>query len=557
MIGADPLVLPALEARRLGPSGTTGYIEPAALAEYEQLLLPARNHPRRLRGLPRQRRHRPEHDRASRAAGETHRLRPAGAVGPARRGARALRPAGAVACAMRRRRHGRTAKPCRAGHYIPEELPDATARTAAELLRAVAELAPGNTALSSVHRAQHAAATIGRDPSRRSTVYARLAAQARPALPGALHAPGCSAPWGCCCAPSPGSRSASAAGSRWLFLLLVALGLRDTRQTRHAVLRNYPVIGAPALPARVHPPRDPPVLHRERQRGDAVLARSSARWSTSAPRASPTSAPSARSSTCTPTATSGSTTRSRPRTLATPRLPRHHRRPDCAQPYSASVFNISAMSFGALSRQRHPRAERGRASAAASRTTPARARSARYHREHGGDLIWEIGSGYFGCRNDDGSFNAERFAANARDPQVKMIEIKLSQGAKPGHGGVLPGAEGHARDRRGARRAGRAWTASRRRATAPSRRRSRCCSSSSGCATLSGGKPAGFKLCIGHPWEWFAHRQGDAGDRHHARLHRRRRRRGRHRRGAAGVHRPRRRAAAGRPAAGAQHAGRR
>ena len=63
----------------------------------------------------------------------------------------------------------------------------------------------------------------------------------------------------------------------------------------------------------------------------------------------------------------------------------------------------------------------------------------RHHRVHGGDLIWEIGSGYFGCCGADGSFSEERFAANARDPQVKMIEVKLSQGAKPGHGGVLPG----------------------------------------------------------------------------------------------------------------------
>src|SRR3546814_9727189 len=62
-----------------------------------------------------------------------------------------------------------------------------------------------------------------------------------------------------------------------------------------------------------------------------------------------------------------------------------------------------------------------------------------YHRENGGDLVWEIGSGYFGCREEDGRFSEERFAANARDPQVKMIELKLSQGAKPGHGGVLPG----------------------------------------------------------------------------------------------------------------------
>ena len=91
---------------------------------------------------------------------------------------------------------------------------------------------------------------------------------------------------------------------------------------------------------------------------------------------------------------------------------------------------------------------------------------------HGGDLIWEIGSGYFGCRNDDGSFTEERFAANARDPQVKMIELKLSQGAKPGHGGVLPGPKVTVEiaEARGVRRGS---TASRRRRTAPSGRRSR------------------------------------------------------------------------------------
>ncbi|KAF1051029.1 MAG: Glutamate synthase [NADPH] large chain [Burkholderia gladioli] len=65
----------------------------------------------------------------------------------------------------------------------------------------------------------------------------------------------------------------------------------------------------------------------------------------------------------------------------------------------------------------------------------------KYHREHGGDIIWEIASGYFGCRNDDGTFNADKYAKQAADPQVKMIEVKLSQGAKPGHGGVLLAAK--------------------------------------------------------------------------------------------------------------------
>jgi len=65
----------------------------------------------------------------------------------------------------------------------------------------------------------------------------------------------------------------------------------------------------------------------------------------------------------------------------------------------------------------------------------------KYHKEGGGDLIYEVGSGYFGCRDADGNFNPEKFAERAKLDQVKMIEIKLSQGAKPGHGGMLPAAK--------------------------------------------------------------------------------------------------------------------
>ena len=111
---------------------------------------------------------------------------------------------------------------------------------------------------------------------------------------------------------------------------------------------------------------------------------------------------------------------------------------DRAQPYSMSVFNISAMSFGALSANAILALNGGAKRGGFAHDTGEGSIS-QHHRVHGGDLVWEIGSGYFGCRNDDGTFNAEKFAANARDPQVRMIEIKLSQGAKPGHGGVLPG----------------------------------------------------------------------------------------------------------------------
>lgn len=119
---------------------------------------------------------------------------------------------------------------------------------------------------------------------------------------------------------------------------------------------------------------------------------------------------------------------------------RHDRRPDCTKPYSASVFNISAMSFGALS----PNAVRA-LNAGAKKGNFAHDTGeggvSPYHRENGGDLIWEIGSGYFGCRNPDGTFNPELFAKVASDDQIKMIELKVSQGAKPGHGGVLPAAK--------------------------------------------------------------------------------------------------------------------
>jgi hypothetical protein len=112
--------------------------------------------------------------------------------------------------------------------------------------------------------------------------------------------------------------------------------------------------------------------------------------------------------------------------------------PDCREPYSLSLLNVSAMSFGALSANAIRSLNKGAKMGGFAHDTGEGGLST-YHREFGGDIIWEIGSGYFGCRNEDGSFSPDRFAAMAREPQVKMIEIKLSQGAKPGHGGVLPG----------------------------------------------------------------------------------------------------------------------
>lgn len=178
--------------------------------------------------------------------------------------------------------------------------------------------------------------------------------------------------------------------------------------------------------------------------------------------------------------------------------------PECrrAQPYSASVFNISAMSFGALSANAILALNGGAKKGNFMHDTGEGSISV-HHRVHGGDLVWEIGSGYFGCRSEDGKFSKEKFVENARSPQVKMIEVKLSQGAKPGHGGVLPGAKVSAEI-----------------AAARGVQPGQDCisppfhsafSSPLGLLqfiellrTESGGKPTGFKLAIGHPWEFFA-----------------------------------------------------
>lgn len=175
--------------------------------------------------------------------------------------------------------------------------------------------------------------------------------------------------------------------------------------------------------------------------------------------------------------------------------------PQCRQPYSISVFNISAMSFGSLSANAIQALNKGAAKGGFAHDTGEGSMSV-HHRKHGGDLIWEIGSGYFGCRTSEGRFDPERFAEQAKDPQVKMIEIKISQGAKPGHGGVLPAAKVNEEiaEARGV----------------PVGKDCISPASHSAFSTptelmsfirtlreLSDGKPVGFKLCIGQIHEWF------------------------------------------------------
>ena len=172
--------------------------------------------------------------------------------------------------------------------------------------------------------------------------------------------------------------------------------------------------------------------------------------------------------------------------------------PDCQQPYRASLYNISAMSFGALSGNAILALNKGAKMGGFAHDTG----------EGGGDLIYQVGSGYFGCRTAEGRFDPEAFAKQAADPQVKLIELKLSQGAKPGHGGVLP-----------------------------ARKISEEIAEARGVPTARavGRQTGGYEDVHRAPAGIHVYRQGDAGDRYRARFHRDRRQGGRHGSGAVGI----------------------
>jgi glutamate synthase domain-containing protein 2 len=179
--------------------------------------------------------------------------------------------------------------------------------------------------------------------------------------------------------------------------------------------------------------------------------------------------------------------------------------PDCLQPYSGSILNISGMSYGALSEN-----------AIVALSTAAKLGGfyhntgeggiSRFHREGGGDLVWNVGTGYFGCRTEGGQFCERMFAENACTPQVKMVEIKLSQGAKPAHGGMLPKekitpAIAEARGLVGRGLTEDCNSPARHSAFANPRELMLFVRKLRG---LSGGKPVGFKLCVGRPKEFAA-----------------------------------------------------
>ena len=292
----------------------------------------------------------------------------------------------------------------------------------------------------------------------------------------------------------------------WLWLLvaifaaLVLVGLMDLNQTRHAVLRNYPILGhvryffemiRPEIRQYLIESDDEEVPFSREAR--AIVYQRAKNVEDKRPFGTKMKVYSGGYQWLTHSI--------QPKKIKDTNFRIQIGGPDCSQPYSASIYNISAMSFGALSANAISALNNGARIGGFAHDTGEGAIS-RYHRQGGGDLIWEIGTGYFGCRDDQGRFDPEKFAANAADPQVKMIEIKLSQGAKPGQGGVLPAAK-----------------------ITPEIAEARgvpmgvdCVSPASHSAfstplemmtfiadlrRLSKGKPVGFKLCIGHRREFM------------------------------------------------------
>ena len=176
--------------------------------------------------------------------------------------------------------------------------------------------------------------------------------------------------------------------------------------------------------------------------------------------------------------------------------------PQCSQPYDIALLNVAAMSFGSLSANAVLALNGGAAKGGFAHDTGEGGLS-KYHLEPGGDLVWEIGSGYFGCRTKDGGFDAEEFARKAAEPSVKAVSVKLSQGAKPGIGGVMPAAKmtEEIAEARGV-------PVGERCVSPPAH------SAFSGPKGLlefvadlrerSGGKPTGFKLCVGSRVEVLA-----------------------------------------------------
>ncbi|WP_406139302.1 FMN-binding glutamate synthase family protein [Streptomyces sp. NBC_01089] len=292
----------------------------------------------------------------------------------------------------------------------------------------------------------------------------------------------------------------------WLFAavplaLLGLLGVWDLTQRRHTVLRNYPVIGhARYLLERVRPElqqyfvernydgrpfdRDTRSIVYERAKGTAAeepFGTERDVYETGYESLVPSMAP------C-------------PVPQTTPRV--RIGGPDCTRPYDMALLNVSAMSFGSLSANAVLALNGGAAAGGFAHDTGEGGLS-EYHLRPGGDLVWEIGTGYFGCRTHDGGFDPAQFADTAAHDQVKCVSLKLSQGAKPGIGGVLPGAKVNAEiaRARGVPQGETVISPPYHREFSTPRELVRFLVRM---RELSGGKPTGFKLCPGSRRQFLA-----------------------------------------------------
>jgi glutamate synthase domain-containing protein 2 len=283
-----------------------------------------------------------------------------------------------------------------------------------------------------------------------------------------------------------------------VLLPLVAVGIHDLVQRSHAILRNYPIIGhirfmleavRPELRQYlIEDERDPVPFSREHR---ALVYRRAKNVQDSQPLGTVKDVNAVGY---------GWISHSiRPATISDSNFRVRIGGPDCLQPYSASVLNISGTSFGAMGANAIMAFNAGAKLGAFAHNTGEGSISP-YHRRGGGDIVWQVATGYFGCRTPDGRFDPEAFERQAREPQVKMIEVKLSQGAKPGHGGVLPKAKiteeiaatrGIGRDRDCVSPAAHsAFTTPLELVAFIDRLRQ-----------LSGGKPVGLKMAVGHRYE--------------------------------------------------------
>ena len=286
-----------------------------------------------------------------------------------------------------------------------------------------------------------------------------------------------------------------------IFLALSLVGLYDLQQSHHAILRNYPIIGhLRFMLEAIRPEMRQYFLESETEAAPFSRAQRTLVYTRA-------KGQSDKRPFGTQLDVRGVGYEWINHSMAPSQLAGHNFRvkvggKDCTQPYDISLFNVSAMSFGALSANAIQALNLGAKMGGFAHDTGEGSIS-RHHRTHGGDLIWEIGSGYFGCRDAQGHFSPERFVENVRSPQVKMVEIKLSQGAKPGHGGVLPGPKvtEEIAEARGVIVGEDCVSPSAHSSFSTPLEMMQFIQQ---LRTLSEGKPVGFKLCIGHPWEWFA-----------------------------------------------------